>query len=84
MWYHNQATQPYAPVAQLDRVSDSDSEGRWFESSRAYIGTSPESRKVPGTFCIWGWGRKMYEVHGGRTYSPTVLLEVEGLKHDDR
>ena len=24
------------PVAQLDRVSDSDSEGRWFESSRAY------------------------------------------------
>ena len=23
------------PVAQLDRVSDSDSEGRWFESSRA-------------------------------------------------
>ena len=26
----------YAPVAQLDRVSDSDSEGRWFESSRAY------------------------------------------------
>ncbi len=25
-----------APVAQLDRVSDSDSEGRWFESSRAY------------------------------------------------
>ena len=26
----------HAPVAQLDRVSDSDSEGRWFESSRAY------------------------------------------------
>ena len=25
-----------APVAQLDRVSDSDSEGHWFESSRAY------------------------------------------------
>ena len=24
------------PVAQLDRASDSDSEGRWFESSRAY------------------------------------------------
>ena len=26
----------YAPVAQLDRVSDSDSEGRAFESRRAY------------------------------------------------
>ena len=25
----------YALVAQLDRVSDSDSEGRWFESSQA-------------------------------------------------
>ena len=25
-----------APVAQLDRVTDSDSVGRWFESSRAY------------------------------------------------
>ena len=24
------------PVAQLDRVSDSDSEGRWFESSRVH------------------------------------------------
>ena len=24
------------PVAQLDRASDSDSEGRWFDSSRAY------------------------------------------------
>ena len=27
----------HAPVAQLDRVSDSDSEGHWFESSRAYV-----------------------------------------------
>ena len=26
----------YAPVAQLDRALDSDSKGRWFESSRAY------------------------------------------------
>ena len=29
-------TTEYAPVAQLDRVTDSDSVGRWFESSRAY------------------------------------------------
>ena len=26
----------YVPVAQLDRVLDSDSKGRWFESSQAY------------------------------------------------
>ena len=32
MYYNN----TNAPVAQLDRVSDSDSEGRWFDSSRAY------------------------------------------------
>ena len=30
----------YVPVAQLDRASDSDSEGRWFESSRAYQKTA--------------------------------------------
>ena len=29
-------TTEYAPVAQLDRALDSDSKGRWFESSRAY------------------------------------------------
>ncbi len=33
------------PVAQLDRASDSDSEGRWFESSRAYqAGPGADSR----------------------------------------
>ena len=31
----------YAPVAQLDRVTDSDSVGRWFESSRAYQNIFP-------------------------------------------
>ena len=35
----------YALVAQLDRVSDSDSEGRWFESSRAYHGACVFNRK---------------------------------------
>ena len=29
-------TTKYVPVAQLDRALDSDSKGRWFESSRAY------------------------------------------------
>ena len=32
--------------------NNSDSEGRWFESSRAYHEKSPESCEVPGTFCI--------------------------------
>ena len=32
----NKGSFVFAPVAQLDSASDSDSEGRWFESSRAY------------------------------------------------
>ena len=35
----------YAPVAQLDRALDSDSVGRWFESSRAY-------QKPSQTYCL--------------------------------
>ena len=35
IWY-NTPRWTYVPVAQLDRVSDSDSEGRRFESCRAY------------------------------------------------
>ena len=35
----------YAPVAQLDRALDSDSKGRWFESSRAY-------QKPSQTICL--------------------------------
>ena len=35
-------TVKYVPVAQLDRVSDSDSEGRRFESCRAYQKGLPE------------------------------------------
>ena len=31
----------YAPVAQMDRALDSDSKGRWFESSRAYQNIFP-------------------------------------------
>ena len=33
----------HAPVAQLDRALDSDSKGRWFESSRAYQTFKPEA-----------------------------------------
>ena len=34
--FYGGGTIEYAPVAQLDRVTDSDSVGHWFESSRAY------------------------------------------------
>ena len=37
----------YALVAQLDRASDSDSEGRWFESSQA--------RHTAETICFGGF-----------------------------
>ena len=43
----------YVPVAQLDRASDSDSEGRWFESSRAYQSKTPENlakSRISGVF----------------------------------
>ncbi len=39
----------YAPVAQLDRVSDSDSEGRAFESRRAY----QKQKHSKECFCFW-------------------------------
>ena len=42
----------HAPVAQLDRVSDSDSEGRWFESSRAYQ-MNPLNRNGSGDFLFF-------------------------------
>lgn len=40
------ALQSYALVAQLDRALDSDSKGRWFESSRA-------RQKIPIAVCGW-------------------------------
>lgn len=44
-----------APVAQLDRVSDSDSEGRAFESHRAYQARG-EQFAHPSLFCIQDFG----------------------------
>ena len=38
----------YVPVAQLDRVSDSDSEGRWFESSRVHEEKPLKSKDFSG------------------------------------
>ena len=43
----------FAPVAQLDRVSDSDSEGRAFESHRAYQEKSPEIPVISRDFCFF-------------------------------
>ena len=40
----------YAPVAQLDSACDSDSQGRWFESSRAY--QNPSEFNISGGFCF--------------------------------
>ena len=43
----------YAPVAQLDRALDSDSKGRWFESSRAYqnVLTKDATQENPAQKC---------------------------------
>ena len=61
------AVAKYVPVAQLDRVSDSDSEGRAFESRMARHKTGPKTqymcfrasflrlyKNVRGKFWIWG------------------------------
>ena len=52
---------PYAPVAQLDRVSDSDSEGHAFESHRAYQ-VNPAAKMVCGFFFA-----KIYHLYWGKT-----------------
>lgn len=52
MCYANWAVMAYAPVAQLDRVSDSDSEGHRFESCRVYVKTL-ESQGFPGLFLFF-------------------------------
>ena len=41
-----------APVAQLDRVTDSDSVGHAFESHRAYHSKTPETVMVSGVFAV--------------------------------
>ena len=46
---YNKHRATHAPVAQLDRVSDSDSEGHAFESHRAYQAKRPET-SVSGRF----------------------------------
>jgi hypothetical protein len=43
-----------APVAQLDRASDSDSEGHAFEPHRAYHQKTPGNEAFPGVFAYCG------------------------------
>ncbi len=48
------------PLAQLDRVSDSDSEGRAFESRMARQKKSPENTVFSGLFVFWSRGLLKY------------------------
>ena len=59
-------TVKYVPVAQLDRVSDSDSEGRRFESCRAY-----QNQAVP-------LGRPGFDVSNGGVFPISSLLSSDG------
>ena len=54
MWYYIQAFErsAYAPVAQLDRVTDYESVGRGFESLLAYH-FQPGIVKIPGDFLFF-------------------------------
>ncbi len=42
-----------APVAQLDRASDYESEGQGFESLRVYHSKNPVTQKVTGFFVLY-------------------------------
>ena len=61
MWYYIQAFErsAYAPVAQLDRVTDYESVGRGFESLLAYHLKSPELSRFRAFLYFYGknWKR---------------------------
>ena len=61
----------YAPVAQLDRVTDSDSVGHWFESSRAYQKVTV-SRLLTVTF-IFCFARALV-INAVRKHSTTLRV----------
>ena len=61
----------YAPVAQLDRVTDSDSVGHWFESSRAYQKVTV-SRLLTVTF-IFCFARALV-INAVRKHSTTLRI----------
>ena len=43
----------FGPLAQLDRASDYESEGHWFESSRARQFPRLHAHLAPGAFLLW-------------------------------
>ena len=54
----------FAPVAQLDRVSDSDSEGRAFESHQAYQKeTTIFDRKLSFLFVLLSFHFSLFTLH---------------------
>ena len=69
------------PVAQLDRASDSDSEGHRFDSCRAYRRKSPGSVRLPG---IFDWifddeNKRIFAIRMGadyRNWAKTVVRMV--------
>lgn len=73
----------YVPVAQLDRALDSDSKGRWFESSRAYHNETLEALGFRGfifsmgtresTHCLFLLDNGVEGFFGiGRSFSPSI------------
>ena len=76
-----------APVAQLDRVSDYESEGRWFESIRACQNTKVIRKGGFVIFCVRVTNHQacMYEpLHAVQWhYGPVLwLTRIPGIKAD--
>ena len=69
-----------APVAQLDRVSDSDSEGRWFESSRAYVKIPRNLARFRGVFVFGDRRGEMYEIHDVKRRLKEVHAEQNAIR----
>ena len=70
MLLYMSAKRRYAPVAQLDRVTDYESVGRGFESLPAYqsriIRTLSQQEKGSDYFCSWDSNHKM-QMSGGHS-----------------
>src|SRR3954469_5058484 len=69
------ALAPYAPVAQLDRASDYESEGRKFESSR--VRKETKSRRE-SAFLLCGGSGKGFECRG-----PSLERRCRPQAHED-
>ena len=85
MWYYIQAFErsAYAPVAQLDRVTDYESVGRGFESLLAYHLKSPELSRFQAFFVLLRQKLEALILHFG-SFAGIVLnyteLQLKSLK----